>query len=383
MDEIKEETLETGMRGVPVGYCITSTVDPQAGLFYCGIPVKEMVDWSPEKVIYLLFHGKEGSKEEILQFSTELKIRGSCSSETISQIRKLPKKSHPMQLFTMALLLCGAIEEEGDWHEDCLNIIAKAPQLAANAINYHAGWEPSPHFDPNKDYIENFAYMLNMPGGVTKELLDIFRLFNILHYDHGGGNLSAFVGKAIASGLEDMYGSLAGAMCALAGSRHGRANQDCLRFVETIEKELGDTINSESIEALIRKRLEQGELLYGFGHAVLRVEDPRATQLYAVADNYYAENKKVKIAHLLRETGTKILKENEKISSPYPNVDAISGVLLHAAGFPYPEYYTVLFGLARVVGISIQIVYERCDARHGKGTPIVRPKYIYRSRFEL
>jgi citrate synthase len=75
-----------------------------------------------------------------------------------------------------------------------------------------------------------------------------------------------------------------------------------------------------------------------------------------------------------------VLKENPKISSPYPNVDAISGALLMAAGFPFPAYYTLLFGLSRCVGIAIQIVYERCEAKGGKGTPIIRPLYLYAPR---
>jgi len=79
----------------------------------------------------------------------------------------------------------------------------------------------------------------------------------------------------------------------------------------------------------------------------------------------------------LRQEGPKILSQNPKISNPYPNVDAISGTVLTAAGFPYPEYFTVLFGLSRVVGIARQIVYERSEARDGKGTPIIRPKYYY------
>lgn len=88
----------------------------------------------------------------------------------------------------------------------------------------------------------------------------------------------------------------------------------------------------------------------------------------------------MKITKLLRSEGTKVLKENPKITNPYPNVDAISGTVLSAAGFPYPEYFTVLFGLSRIVGISRQIVYERCEAREGKGTPIVRPKYFFKGR---
>jgi len=84
------------------------------------------------------------------------------------------------------------------------------------------------------------------------------------------------------------------------------------------------------------------------------------------------------MAMLLREAGPKVLKENPKVSNPYPNVDAISGALLTAAGFSFPEYYTVMFGMSRIVGIAIQIVYERCEAREGKGVAIYRPKYFYK-----
>ena len=99
-----------------------------------------------------------------------------------------------------------------------------------------------------------------------------------------------------------------------------------------------------------------------------------------MAEERFSANPLVKIASLLRKAGPKVLKENPKISNPYPNVDAVSGTLLSAAGFPYPEYYTVLFGLSRCVGISIQILYERCQAREGKGLPIIRPKYLYKPR---
>ncbi len=134
------------------------------------------------------------------------------------------------------------------------------------------------------------------------------------------------------------------------------------------------------MEEFIRNRLKNNQLVFGFGHAVLRVEDPRATVLYEYAQKHFPKHPLVKIALLLRTEGSKVLAENPKISDPHPNVDAISGTVLTAAGFPYPEYYTVLFGLARIVGISIQVVYERCEARGGKGTPIVRPKYLFKKR---
>lgn len=380
MFEVTKDNLETGLRGYPVGYCITSSVDPVKGLFYKGIPIDKLAAWEPEQVIYLLYHGKEGSNEEIKKFKKDLEKRSKVSPEVIKHICQLPKKGHPMDLFCAALLICGMFEGKGDYKEDCLNIIAKVPEIAATVINYHAGWGATPASHPELGYMENFTQMVNAPKANKEELGKIFKLFNVLHYDHGGGNLSAFVGKAVASGLADMYGSMSAAMAALAGPRHGRANQDCLEFVHGVLSKLGEKATTAQVEDYIRQRLANNELIFGFGHAVLRVEDPRATIFYGIAEKKFGNNPLVKMALMLRSAGPKVLKENPKISNPYPNVDAMSGVLLTAAGFPYPEYYTVLFGLARVVGISRQIVYERNEARDGKGTPIVRPKYFFKEK---
>lgn len=377
--EITQDNLETGLRGYPVGYCTTSAVDPLKGLFYVGHPVSEIDHWEPEQVIYLLYHGNEGMAEEVAKFSENLRQRARCSPKLIQSIEQLPRDGHPMKLFTAALLLAGVFEGKNHYQEDCLNLIAKVPQIAATVINHHAGWGPTKVSNPQLGYMENFTHMLNVPKGNSAQLLRAFKLFNILHYDHGGGNLSAFVGKAVASGLEDLYGSISAAMCALAGPRHGKANQDCLTFVQELVDQLGNKVSAENVEAAIRKKLANNELIFGFGHAILRVEDPRATLLYEIVQRDYSHHPLVKMAILLRQAGTKVLKENPKISNPYPNVDAISGILLTAAGFSYPDYYTVLFGLARTVGISRQIVYEREEAREGKGTPIVRPKYFFKS----
>jgi citrate synthase len=377
--EITEDHLETGLRGVPVGYCPTSFVDPIKGLFYRGKAVSELTDHSPEQVIYLLYHGKEGSSKEIKEFSQLLHDRGHLSQAVIRHIQALPRQGHPMKLFCEALLILGMLESQEDYKEDCLNLIAKIPHLVATVINYHAGWGETPNPNPNLGYMENFSAMLRAPGIKDKEkLTDVLKLFNILHYDHGGGNLSTFVGKAVASGLEDMYGSIASAMCALAGPRHGKANQDCLEFVQEVLEQLGEEASLEDVEKLIQQRLQKKQLVYGFGHAVLRAEDARASVLYEYGRKNFSQDPLIHMALLLREAGPNVLSKNPKVSNPYPNVDAISGSILCACGFNYPEYFTILFGLSRSVGIAIQIIYERCIARDGKGTPIIRPKYIYR-----
>jgi citrate synthase len=378
--QITKDNLETGLRGVPVGYCTTSTVHPEKGLFYCDRPISDLSQWEPERVIFLLFHGHDGEEKELQNFKQDLILRAALPKEITEHIEKLPRKGHPMALFAAAILILGMLEGKENYLEDCLNLIAKIPEVAAAVINHHAGWGKISARDPTLGYMHNFARMLNVPGGMTEQLIDVLTIFDILHFDHGGGNLSTFVGKAVASGLEDMYGSIAAAMNALAGPRHGRANQECLHFVSEMLKTLGEQATETDVEVLIREKLERKELIYGFGHAVLRVEDPRATIEYQLAQKYFPDHPLVKMALMIRKAGIKVLKENPKIADPYPNVDAVSGTLLSAAGFAYPEYYTVLFGLSRCVGIAIQIVYERLYARDGKGTPIVRPKYLFKPR---
>lgn len=381
--QVTNENLETGLRGYPIGYCVTSTVDPMKGLFYTGKNVADLAYKQPEEVIYLLLFGKNGSKEEIVKFRKELVRRAECKPELLAEIQKLPRKGHPMQLLSIDLLMAAMYELVNDYKEDGLNVIAKIPVIVAYLINHHAGWGGCNTSNPELGYMENFAQMLCVPNANLVNLTEAFRLFNILHYDHGGGNLSAFVGKAVASGLEDMYGSLAAAMCALAGPRHGKANQDALEFLQEVLNEIGENATEDDLRKLLKKRLSENKLIYGFGHAVLRVEDPRATVLFNEMQKKFPKHPLVKIALLMRKVGPEVLKENPKISNPYPNVDLASGTFLVASGFPYPEYFTVLFGLARVVGIASQIIYERLEAREGKGTPIIRPKYIYKARETL
>lgn len=375
--EVTKDHLETGLRGYPVGYCTTSYVDPEKGLFYRGRPISDFRDWDPEKVIYFLKYGQEPSGGEYERFVKELKDLAIVPENAIRAIKALPREGHPMKLFCSAILILGMLDNHNDYDKDALSLIAKMPHLTALVINHHAGWGETPLPKADSGYMENFVNMLQTPSLQKEAFVKLMRLYNILHYDHGGGNLSAFVGKAVASGLEDLYGSFCGAMCGLAGPRHGKANQDALHFVQEFMDALGESATEDGVEKMIRDKLAKKELIYGFGHAVLRKEDARAALFYDYTKEHFPDLPIVKIVNMLRTVGPKVLKENPKISNPYPNVDAVSGTALTAAGFSYPEYYTVLFGQSRAIGITTQIVYERKTARQGKGVAIYRPKYIY------
>ncbi|MCH9703594.1 MAG: citrate synthase, partial [Chlamydiae bacterium] len=246
--EVTEEQLETGLRGVPVGYCTTSKVDPEKGLFYRGMPVKKLASWDPERVLYLLFHGKEPSDSELDVFKGELRERSFCHPAVLEHIESLPREGHPMALFSSAILILGMYELKNDWREDCLNLMAKIPVVTACVMNSHAGWGKMAPSKPELGYMENFVHLLNVPGVDKERLTEFVRIYDILHFDHGGGNLSTFVGKAVASGLEDLYGSIAAAMNALAGPLHGRANQECLNFLKEMMEAVGENASGDAVE---------------------------------------------------------------------------------------------------------------------------------------
>src|SRR5271170_4323236 len=105
--QITKDKLETGMRGFPVGYCTTSFVDPQKGLFYIDKSVSALSSWDPIQVIYLLYFGKEGSAQEIEKFSKDLHQRSRCHREVVQAVQKLPRQGHPMKLFCASLLMLG------------------------------------------------------------------------------------------------------------------------------------------------------------------------------------------------------------------------------------------------------------------------------------
>ncbi len=376
---ITDQHLDSGLRGYPIGHCVTSYVDPEKGVFYCGHPIASIYDKEVEEVMFLIMHGKLPKHSELVEFKLHLCKRSEISEKIRAEILKLPRVGHPMKMYAIAVLILGMHIATGDVREDFLNLQAKLPELTAIVMNYRSGWGLTPSSKPELGYVQNFCQMLQCKTIKNEKLFTSFmKKFINLHMDHGGGNLSMFVAKAVASGHEDLYGSFAAALLALSGPRHGKANQDGLEFVRKIRKELGDHPTPAQVKAHVEALLAKKELIYGFGHAALRCEDPRATILFDFCKKNFQDEPLSYIATKLREEVPKILKENPKIQNPYCNVDSISGVTLTALGFDFPDYFTVLFGLSRSTGVGRQVVYETLEARDGKGVPIYRPKYIYK-----
>ncbi len=365
--QVTRAHLNTGLRGFPVGTVRTSAVSPQEGVSYVGYPIKQLAYQDPEAVVFLLHNKHLPSDDELAAFKADLVSRSAVDPQVLELIKQLPREGHPMEWLCSALFYMGMTGKTGDFREDALNLIARSPEVIAAIFRIRAGWGELIPSEPERGLVENFVHMLGVPGGDEAAITALMRTFYILHMDHGGGNLSTFTGKAVASGLADMYSSMASAMAGLSGPRHGRANQDCLNFVRRV-----GTSDPDEIEKFIRDSLANKDLIYGFGHAVLRAEDPRATIQYELGEKICGDDPLFRTAATMRHVAVKVLKENPKVSNPYPNVDAISGCLLNATGMTDSDYYTVLFGISRIVGISAQIVDERVHFRGGKGVAIYR-----------
>lgn len=372
MFTVHKSHLNTGLRGVPVGTCRTSFVTPTEGVHYCGYPIAELAHHSPEDIVYLLFNKELPTPAQSTQFKADLAGRGHVPETVAAVFHTLPKDGHPMDWLSVGIHTLGMLDTTGDWKEDALNLIARMPRMMGLLFRIRDGrGENIPEDDLNASMVQRFVRTLAFEDIDHALMEQILATYLVLHMDHGGGNLSTFTGKAIASGHATVYSSIAGAMNALSGPLHGRANQSCLEFVLRI-----GTSDPDEVEAFVRGELAAKRPVFGFGHAVLRAEDPRATVQFELGEKLCPDDENFKIIRTLREVAPRVLSENKKISNPNANVDIASGALLHHVGFKDPTYYTTFFGWARVAGIGAQIIDERTVIRGGKGTPIYRPKYI-------
>jgi len=369
--EVTENHLNTGLRGIPVGTCRTSFVTPTEGVHYCGYPIKELVDFSPEDIIYLLFNKELPTTAQSSTFKADLAARGNVPSGLENVLQTLPKDGHPMDWLSVGIQTLGMLDTTGNWREDALNLIARMPRLMGLIFRYREGRSTDiAADDTSKSLVQRFVDTVGVDEHLRAKMNRVVSTYLVLHMDHGGGNLSTFTGKSIASGKATVYSAIAGAMNALSGPLHGRANQSCLEFVLKI-----GTSDEAEVEKFVRNELKEGRPVFGFGHAVLSVEDPRATAQFAIGEEICPDDENFKIIRTLRKVAPMVLSENKKIRNPNANVDIASGALLYHVGLTDPTYYTTFFGWARVAGIGAQIVDERTVLRSGKGVPIYRPKY--------
>jgi citrate synthase len=382
-----------GMRGVKGMVCETSLVEPDKGLIIQGRPLLDIKHLWPEETFYLLLTGDIPTEEEKLDLMRELDKRSHVPEYIWDILYAMPGDSHPMTMLDTAIL---AMQRESVFAkayakgmtkaeywvpmlEDSMKILATLPSIAAGIyrIRYDKG-DIIP-WTNGLDLGANYANMLGIPDP-DGSFAELMRLYLHFHCDHEGGNVSANTCHTVGSALSDAYYSVSAGLNGLAGPLHGLANQECLGWIiETMEK-FGGVPTEEQVEEMAFETLRSGKVIPGYGHAVLRVTDPRFTGFHEFGQNHFPEDPVFKTVANVFSVVPKVLEAfsaervaagKNPIANFWPNVDAGSGALLYHYGLNEFQYYTVLFSVSRAMGMMSQLVWNRAV-----GTALTRPKSV-------
>jgi citrate synthase len=258
--------------------------------------------------------------------------------------------------------------------EDSLNLAAKLPAIAAYIHKVKCQENGSAPADPTLDWAGNFAHMM---GIASKEYQDLSRLYFILHSDHESGNVSAHATHLIGSALSDIYYSFSGGLNGLAGPLHGLANQESLRWLLEVKEKYGGVPTRQQLESFAWETLNAGQVIPGYGHGVLRKTDPRFSTLLDFGKKHLPDDPLFQLGSMVYEVVPEVLKAQGKARDPWPNVDAISGVMQYHYGIHDFDFYTVLFGVGRFLGVSANAVWARA-----LGQPLERPKSLTTNMLE-
>ena len=382
--DVTVEQLFGGMRGVSSIICDTSEVVLDSGLVIRGIPILELVEKTPEEIFYLLLTGELPDKEALEDLILELHRRSEVPFYVWNVINALPPETHPMVLLSTAVLVMEnesyfkkryeeGLSKDRLWEPmflDSLNLIARMPAIAAYIYRKKFNKGPRIREDNRLDWATNFAKMLGVKdhdGSFAK----LMKLYMVLHADHEGGNVSSFTCSTIGSSLSDIYYMVGGGLNGLAGPLHGLANQECLRFIMKLRDDIGHIPSDDEIKTYCESVLDNKKIISGYGHAILRVTDPRFTALINFGNKYMPDEPIFKIVKQLFKIVPDLLLSRGKAKDPWPNVDAASGSTIFHYGITEYEYYTVLFAVSRTLGLCSQAIWYRA-----LNLPLIRPKSV-------
>lgn len=393
VDEVKLRQVLGGARGIKMMMWETSQLDAIEGIRFRGYSIPQLQEKLPringskeplpESLFWLMLVGEIPTADEIEWLSKEWSKRSEVPQQTFDVLDTLPKDTHPMTQFSIAIVSMQSdsvfakrydegMNKKEYWdatYEDAMNLIARLPKVAAYIYRrtYHDGNHIASN--PDLDWAANFANMLGIEGDDFQNLM---RLYLTIHADHEGGNASAHTVHLVNSTLSDPYLSFASGMNALAGPLHGLANQEVIKWIFNMVEELGTTKpTKEQIAQYVQDTLDAGQVIPGYGHAVLRQPDPRFTAQKGFAEEYIKDDDIVNVVWKIFDVVPPILESLGKVKNPWPNVDAHSGALLVHYGLKEYGYYTVLFGVSRALGVLAALCWSRA-----LGMPLERPKSV-------
>lgn len=410
-----------GMRGLTALLTETSVLDAHSGLKLHGITMRDLLleklpkmnekhEYpSVESLLWFLLTSKIPTAAQVslmqrclyeMSLSTSVATKGGESNIPITTesyteerffrvpavlpavLKSIPQDGHPMVSLAAASASlsnnsffrksteAGLFNKKELWKPalvDALTLFVRAAVTAAHIYRNKYGDGKVALPDPNLDFAANFSRML---GFESEEQMELLRLYLLLHADHEGGNVSAHAAHLVGSALADPFAAYGAGMAGLGGPLHGLANQQCLSWLRSVHVMLeGASPTFERIREIAVATLKSGNVIPGFGHAVLRVTDPRFTLQREFALRHIQHDPLFRLLEVVREVVPEVL--GGKVANPYPNVDCHSGVLLQAFGLKEENFYTVLFGVSRSMGIGSQFVWARA-----LGLPIERPKSV-------
>ena len=391
--EVMLSQIYQGMRGVTGLVSETSLLDAREGIRFRGFSIQELQkklpkatngnEPLPEGLFYLMLIGELPTENDVNDITNAWQRRSHVPNHVFDAIEALPKSSHPMTQFVVAIMALQTesifvrkynegLSKKDYWdavYDDSMNLIARLPRVAAYI--YRRKYKDEKHIQPDGllDWSGNFAHMLGFEDDSFKELM---RLYMTIHADHEGGNVSAHTTHLVGSALSDPYLSLAAGMNGLAGPLHGLANQEVIKWIYEMRDELGVELPAKAqIEKYVKKTLKEGKVVPGYGHAVLRKTDPRFSAQMEFGKKHMPNDPLVNTVWRVYEVVPGILKSLGKVKNPWPNVDAHSGALLVHYGLVEYEFYTVLFGVSRSLGVLANLCWDRA-----LGLPIERPKSV-------
>jgi citrate synthase len=393
VDQVKVSQVIGGMRGIKSLVTDISYLDPMEGIRYRGFTLNEVLEQLPrakgaempyvEGLYHLLLTGEIPTKKEVEALIIDFNNRRIIPRYVWDVIDAFPSGSHPMAILSAAVMSLErrshfnvsykkGMSKMDYWdstYEDATNLLAKMPLIGAYIYNKLYRPENGHLYpDPTLELGAYFAYMM----GKDKPYDDVSRMYFIIHADHESGNVSAHTGHLVASSLSDVYYATSAMINGLAGPLHGLANQEVLRWLQGLKNKMGNKMPSkEDLKEYVWNTLNSGQVIPGYGHAVLRKTDPRYMVQRDFCLKHMPEDKLFKYVDALYEVVPDILREHGKAKNPWPNVDAQSGVLQWHYGITQYDFYTVLFAIGRSFGVLSNIIWDRA-----LGYSLERPKSI-------
>ncbi len=391
--EVSLSQVYQGMRGITGLVTETSLLDSQEGIRFRGYSIPELQtklpkakggsEPLPEGLFYLMLFNELPTDEDVNEMTAKWQRRSHVPTHVFNTIDALPLSTHPMTMFVVGVM---ALQTESNfakeyakgmnkkdyWEhtfDDAMDLIARLPRIAAYV--YRRKYKNNEHIQPNGllDWSGNFAHMLGYEDEGFKELM---RLYMTIHADHEGGNVSAHTTHLVGSALSDPYLSFAAGMNGLAGPLHGLANQEVIKWIFEMQESLGtDRPTKEQIAQYVQDTLSSGKVVPGYGHAVLRKTDPRFEAQMEFGKKHMPDDPLCQTVWNIYDTVPPILQSLGKVKNPWPNVDAHSGALLVHYGLKEYEFYTVMFGVSRALGVMASLIWDRL-----LGFPLERPKSI-------